>query len=125
MAAELVYLLSPDSHLKAGEHRYLDHALGVPWKSLMTASTVVTSTTTPPCVPPPSRLRGILTAMAIVTALPSVLASLRKRLTMHHASRQFLVRYLQSLKKACPPLAAIQSMRSSLYLGGLGNPGLD
>jgi hypothetical protein len=115
--------LSPDSHLKVGEHQYPDHALGAPLKSLKTVSTIATSTTTPPCAPPPLCSRGARTATATITALRNVLTSSHKRSTMHRASRQLLSRYLQSLKRACPPLANIQSARSSLYHRGQGNLG--
>jgi hypothetical protein len=115
--------LSLDLHLKAGEGQYLDHILEVPLKSLKTVSTVVTSTTTPPCALPPSRLKGALTAVATVTALCNALTSSHKRSTMCHASRQILSQYLQSLKKVCPLLAATQSARSSPYHGGQGSLG--
>jgi hypothetical protein len=101
--------LSPDLCLKAGEGQYLDHALGVPLKSLKTVPTVVTSTTTPPCAPPPLCSRGALTAMATVTALHNALTSSHKHSTMRHASRRILSQYLQNLRKAHPLLAATQS----------------
>jgi hypothetical protein len=44
-----------------------------------------------------------------------------KRSIMRRVSRQILSQYLQSLKKAHPPLATTQSARSSPYLGGRGN----
>jgi hypothetical protein len=102
--------LSPDLHLKAGEGQYLDHVLEVPSKPLRTVSTVATSTTTPPCAPPPSHLRGALTAAATVTALRNALTSSHKHSTMRRASRQILSRYLQSLRKVHPLLAATQSV---------------
>jgi hypothetical protein len=113
----------PVSHLKVGEHQYLDHTLEVPSKPLKTAPIVVTNTITPPCVLPPLCLRGVPTAMATVTALPSVLALSCKHSTIHHISRQLLSQYLLSLKKAHSPLTNIQSVQSSLYPEGLGNLG--
>ena len=115
--------MSPDSHLRVGERQYPDHVLEVPLKPLKTVSTVATSTMTPPCARPPSHSRGALTAMATVTALRNALTSSLKRSTMHRASKRLLSQYLQSLKKAHPPLAATQSARSSPYLGGQGNLG--
>jgi hypothetical protein len=115
--------MSPDPHLKAGEDQYLDYTLGVPLKSLTTAPTVAINTTTLPCAPPPLHSKGVLTAMAIATALPSVLASSRKRSTMHCALRQLLSQYLQSLKKAHPPPVGTQNVQSSLYPRGLENLG--
>jgi hypothetical protein len=110
--------VSPDPHLKVGEGQYRDRVLGVPLKPLKTVSTVATNTTTPPCAPPPLRSRGAPTAAATVTALCNALTSSHKRSTIRRASRQILSRYLQSLRKARPLLAATQSVRSSLYHGG-------
>ena len=47
----------------------------------------------------------------------------RKRSIMCRASRQLLSRYLRSLKRARPLLAATQSVRSSPYHGGQGRLG--
>jgi hypothetical protein len=113
--------MSPNLHLKAGEGQYLDYILEVPSKPLRTMSIVATSTTTPPCAPPPSHSRGALTAAATVTALHNALTSSHKHSTMHRASRQILSQYLQSLRKARPLLAATQSARSSPYHRGQGS----
>jgi hypothetical protein len=86
--------LSPDLRLKAGEGQYLDHVLEAPLKPLKTVSTVATSTTTPPCAPPPSHSKGALTVATTVTALHNALTSSHKRSTMRRASRQILSRYL-------------------------------
>jgi hypothetical protein len=115
--------LSPDLCLKAGEGQYRDHVLEAPLKPLKTVSTVAINTTTPPCAPLPSHSRDALTAAATVTVLCNALTSSHKRSTMRCVSRWILSQYLQSLRKACPPLAATQSTRSSPYLGGRGNLG--
>jgi hypothetical protein len=115
--------MSPDLCPKAGEDQYLDHALGVPLKPLKTVSIVATSTTTPPCAPLPSHSRGALTAVATVTALRNALTSSHKHSTRRRTSRRLLSQYLQSLRKACPPLAVTQSAQSSPYLRGRGNLG--
>jgi len=101
--------MSLDPHLKVGEGQYLDHTLGVPLKLSMTVPTMATNTMTLPCAPPPLHSKGALTAMATITALPSVLASLCKHLTMCYTLRQLLSQYLPSLKKAHPPLANTQN----------------
>jgi hypothetical protein len=63
------------------------------------------------------------TAVGYTTHLLNVQSLLHKHSTTHRASRQLLSQYLQSLKKACPPLASTQSAQSSLYPRGQGSPG--
>jgi hypothetical protein len=65
------------------------------------------------------------TVVGYTTRLLNAQSLSHKRLVMHHASRQILSRYLQSLKKVHPPSANTQNTQSNLYLEGQGNPGLN
>ena len=63
------------------------------------------------------------TVVGYTTCLLNAQSLSRKRSIMCRASRQLLSRYLQSLKKVRPPLAAIQNAQSSLYPRGQRNLG--
>ena len=63
------------------------------------------------------------TAVGYTTHLLNAQSLSRKRSITRHASRQLLSRYLQSLRKGRPLLAATQSARSSPYHGGQGSLG--
>jgi hypothetical protein len=64
---------------------------------------------------------NVPTAVGYTTHLLNAQSLSRKRSTMHRASRRLLSQYLQSLRKAHPPLAATQSARSNPYHGGQGS----
>jgi hypothetical protein len=66
---------------------------------------------------------NVPTVVEYTTHLLNAQSLSRKHSIMRHASRQLLSRYLQSLRKARPLLAATQSARSSPYHRGQGSLG--
>jgi hypothetical protein len=66
---------------------------------------------------------NVPTVVGYTTRLLNAQSSSHKCSTMHRASRRILSRYLQSLRKARPLLATIQSARSNPYHGGQGSLG--